>query len=691
MKTFLQLTKVKLVQIKTAVIRFIGGWDQITPPLSMPSGFARSVQNYECDVNGGYVRAVGYERFDGRTAPSAATYTVLPCTSITGGAVGETLTGAGGATGQIIAVTSTYFVLTKRNATAYVPSENLNVGAGTIAIATTAGTVSGAATVLLHAQYKNLAADVYRADIAAPTGIGGNLGGVRFGGVTYTFRNNADTVHADLWKSTATGWEQVTLYNEVAFTLGGATVPAEGTTLTQGSVTATVKRVVATTASSAWATNTAAGRLIVTNPAGGTGHFVSGAATIGAINVTLTAAETAIVLLKNGRYQFVVDNFAGGSETRRIYGCDGVNRGFEFDGTVFVPITTGMTSDIPTNVFSHKMHLFFSFAGSVQHAGPGTPYIWSVILGAAELGLGDTVTGFMTQPGSTSVGALVIFTRNLTTMLYGTGVANWQLIAYRKELGAYQYTIQDTGRTMFLDDKGITTLDAAQEFGNFVHNSVSERIRPFINSQRLTVTASCVVGNKSQYRLFFSDGYAAYVTFSGPKIIGIMPVLFPDPVSWAYSSEESDGTETIFFGSTDGMVYQMEKGTSFDGDAIEHLLYLAWDFLKSPRTTKRFYDAMVEVAGVGYNLLYFNYELGYHDMNIDQQSRAEEFALGSWDDPSSTWDVGTWDGSTVSPAVFDMSGEAENISLYFGGSSDYEESFKLSGAVIHYSMRRQMR
>jgi hypothetical protein len=676
------------------MIPFRGGLDQETPPLQLQSGFCRAAQNYEANVNGGYDRIKGYECFDGRPAPSDALYTYLVCSSITGGAVGDTLTGAGGATGKIIVVTSTYFVVTKRNATAYVIGENLNVGAGTIAVASTVGVVSGAPSTLLHAQWLNLAADVYRADIAVPTGSGSSLGGIRFGGVLYTFRNNAGGTAVDVWKSTASGWSQVTLFNEIAFTVGAVAIPAEGATLTQGGVTATLKRIVLT--SGTFAGGTAAGRFIITTPSGGTGNFTAGAATLtGGVTCNLTAVQTAITLLPGGRYEFVVENFGGSTATKRIYGCDGVNRGFEFDGTVLVPITTGMTLDAPNHVYAHKSHLFFSFLASVQHSGVGTPYVWSVVLGAAELAMGDTVNGFQTQPGNNVTGALAIFTRNRTSILYGTGVSSWQLVAYRAELGAYPYTVQDAGKTIFLDDQGVTTFETVQAFGNFAHNAISARLKSWVNSQRTKVVESCVSRDKSQYRLFFSDGYALYVTFaqtSKGKVYYLMPMLFPNPVTWAYSSEEADGTETIFFGSTNGMVYQMEKGTSFDGGEIEHFLYLAWDFLKSPRTIKRFYDCTLEITGSGYFAFSFSYELGYASADVGQpasQSAITSFSGGVWD--VGVWDVGVWDGQTLMPSHFDAPGEAENISIIIRGSSDYHESVKMSGAIIHSTPRRQMR
>ena len=677
-----------------AMIQFKGGLDQETPPLLLPSGMLRQSLNYEADVNGGYARTKGYEIFNGNTSPSSAVYTYLECTSITGGAVGDTLTGAGGATGKIIVVAATYFVVTKRNATAYVIGENLNVGAGTIAVASTVGVVSGAPSTLLHAQWMNLAADVYRADIAPPTGSGSNLGGIRFGGVLYTFRNNAGGTAADVWKSTASGWSQVTLFNEIGFTVGAVAVPAEGATLTQGGVTATLKRVVLT--SGTFAGGNAAGRFIISNPAGG--NFAAGAATLtGGVTCTLSAVQTAIALLPGGRYEFIVENFGGTVATKRIYGVDGVNRGFEFDGTVLVPITTGMTADTPNHVISHKKQLCYAFGASFQHAAPGTPYIWSAVLGASEIGMGDTITGFAIQPGSETSGAMAIFTRNLTSILYGSGVGTWNLVGYREEIGAYPYTIQNAANTMFLDDQGVTTFQTSQAFGNFAHNAVSARLKSWLNSQRTKAVASCVSRDKSQYRLFFSDGYALYVTFAQTAkgtAYYLTSMLLLNPVTWVYSSEETDGSETIFFGSTDGNVYQMEKGTSFDGGAIEHYLYLAWDSLKSPRTIKNFYDCTMEISGSGYFEFSFAYALGYSSSDIVQptpQSAVTSFSAGGWDAAGVVWDMGVWDGQTLMPSHFDMPGEAENISLIITGSSDYCETARFSGALIHYSHRREMR
>ena len=677
------------IQVATDYINLFGGLDQVTPPLKRSPGVCRSSQNFEARINGGYRRIAGYEVFDGRTSPSSAQYAIITATITGSPAVGNTLTGAtSGATGVIIALPGGSFVITKIVGT-FQSGENLNVGGPTVAVSTSTAIISGAATSLLHAQYNNLAADRYRSDIGAVPGSGQILGIWRFNNVTYAFRNNAGGTAAALYKSSTSGWTQVAFEYQVTYTAGsGAATIVDGGTLTQGGVTATIRRVLVRTGS--LASGTAAGTLVISVAAGG--NFAAGAATVGAGTLTLSGAESAITMLPSGRFEFTNANFGGSANTTRVYGCDGVNKAFEFDGTYFVPIPTGMTTDTPAYITSHKNHLFLSFVGSVQHSGPGTPYTWSIVTGSTEIAMSDTVTGFMKQPGSEAGGALAIFTRNRTSMLYGSSVSDWDLVPYREELGAYPHTIQDFAQTIFLDDRGVTFLQTSQAFGNFAHAAVTNQVLDYINDYRTLAIASCVSRDLSQYRLFFSNKRALYITAIGSKIVGIMPMLFVDIVRCVCSLEDTDGSEKIFFGSDSGWVFQMEKGTSFDGDDMEFYFELAYNFCKSPRVNKRFRDATFEVEGDGYAAFSFGYSLGYGSTSIpqpDNQAVTLDFSSVFWD--AFTWDAFVWDGTTLAPSTVGMEGEAENYSLALRGTADYYQPFSISGVVVHYTPRRTLR
>ena len=136
----------------------------------------------------------------------------------------------------------------------------------------------------------------------------------------------------------------------------------------------------------------------------------------GTNRATGVGTQSQIVLLPDGRFEMDIGSFAGAS-SQKIYGCDGVNRGFEFDGTTFVPIKTGMPTDKPNHVVVHKKHLFFSFGASVQFSGLGLPYQFTVLTGGGEIVLDADVSSFLTQPGNQSGGALAISVADQVVML----------------------------------------------------------------------------------------------------------------------------------------------------------------------------------------------------------------------------------------------------------------------------------
>jgi hypothetical protein len=680
------------VQVKIDYFSLKGGLNLTTPPLVMPPGYAINTLNFECDINGGYARIKGYERFDGQDAPSDATPYIINCSEIGGTwAVGDVVTGAtSGATAVYVGQTAEGLAVVMISGTFV--GENLTGATGTATAIGDAPVVYSTLNSLASATIINAAADQYRALIAEVPGSGPILGLTLLNDVLYAFRNAVGDATAAIYKSTSSGWTLVPLGWEIAFTSGGTYEIVEGDVIVSAvapMITATVTRVVLT--SGAWADGDAAGVLILSD----------WLAPFGAVNIdvganlnvaTVSGPGDAITLAPSGRYEFYVHNFGGASGTRRIYGASGVHRGFEFDGTVFVPINTGMATDTPLHVTVHANHLFFSFDASNQHSAPGEPYVFSAVLNAGEIAVGADVTGYANQSGAQTASALMIMTRNSTFVLYGTGVGDWNLVSYQDDSGAIAYSAQRIGGTLVQDDRGITYIGNSQNYGNFESNTLSSLVQPFVRSKRTLVSASCVSREKNQYRLFYSDKTALFVTIDGTKVVGMMTVTLGHDVTCAVSDEMSDGTEAIFFGSSDGFVYQMEKGTSFDGGTIDWLLLLSYNNLRSPQTIKRFRKLMLEVSGTQYAEFSMGYQLGYNNVNLSQPgvvSTGVPFAFSQWD--QFTWDQFYWDGQTLLPRDFSLEGAAENIAIQIAGSSDMFGSFTVTGALLHYTPRTRMR
>ena len=679
-------------------VSYPGGLDQTTPSLSMQPGALRDAINFECALTGGYSRIAGYERFDGRPSPSDATYLIVQVTSFTNvPSVGDVITQSGsGATGTVAVVNNAagayYMVVTKTSGSFASTGTITKTGPVTIG-STTTTTISQTAEQV--SQYLNASADIYRADIGAVPGSGAILGVVSttFNGddFVYAFRNNAGGTAADLYKATTGGWVQVPFYNTVTFSSGGTAEAQDGDTLTQGGVTATIKRVM--TRSGTW-TGSAAGAFVVTNPSGG--NFAAGAATTSSgATVTLAGIQTAITMLPGGKFQFDIGNFGGSDLTQRIYGCDGVNKAFEFDGETLAPITTGLTDDRPTNIAVHLAHLFVSFQSSILHSGPGLPFMWLAVNGGGEIATGSTVTNLLPMPGAQTTGTLAVYQRNSTRLLYGTSSADWNLVRLNVGGGGAPYSAQAIFDAFSFDELGVITLQTTLNFGNFGASPLTRTLMPFILRERSLVAASCTCHSKGQYRVFFEDGYGLWLAFANQQYLGAIPVYFPNPVNVVWQETDSIGNEVIYFGSSDtnGYVYQMEKGTSFDGDAIDATITLPWDFQKAPRILKRYRAASIEIQSDYWVEMQFGYQLGYASSLIHQPTTASFtsnfIGAPSWDE--FTWDEFIWDGITLSPSNVRMVGTAENVQVTITVGTDYIQPFTLNSVIYHYSMRRGLR
>lgn len=675
--------------VRYDLIRLSGGLDQVTPTLSLPPGVARRAANFECSITGGYTRISGYERFDGRPSPSAAVYLILVC-NITGTvAVGDSVTGSSSAaTAKVIAVDGSSVVLT-RVVGSFVAGEYLNISGNFEAQVTTLQGPS--ADGLQDATYRALAADDYRADIQAVPGSGDILGVSLYNGTVYAWRNNALATAADMYKSSSGGWTQVALGFELKFDAGKHPGIADGATVLGNSSGATgvVARVVIE--SGTFAGNDAVGRLIFASI---TGTFQNNEQIrVGGVHVAdADGTQAAITLAKDGRFETVVANFGGGTANYKMYGCDGQNRAFEFNGTTFVPLNSGMAVDKPQHIAFHKQHLFLSFGASLQFSALGDPYSWSPLLGAGELAMNAEITNLLPLPGDQSSGALAVYTRTDTSVLYGTDSGSFQLSTFNSGTGALAYTAQNMDQAYVLDDRGIMSLGTSLNFGNFLPASLTMNIRPFVE-QRLTLACASTVSRiKGQYRVFFSDGTAVYMTMLNGKVLGAMPIQYLRPALCTTEGESSTGAAVAFFGSSDGFVYQMDAGTSFDGLPIAANINLVYNSVNSPRVLKRFRKASVELTGDSYCEITFGYNLAYRSTALDQPSEENypsDLRSAYWD--TMIWDNFIWDGSDVTPTEVEVQGTAENMAIRMASVSALFQPFTVNSIVIHYTPRRGLR
>lgn len=735
-------------KIEDDIVFFQGGLDLTTPAKKLRPGHVRAAQNWQAVANeegGGYERVGGYERFSGVESPSSGTFTIIMLSSwilkpsqwtttetdVAGVKISGSISGphvllavnvetprphfSGGAfrpkrsfavedasdplwEGQPYLIfrsssLSGFFEIGETVTASYFDAAGNESTPWNVGAIASIGDATYPLSARTNAEILAILADSSRNAITPPPGSGGILGGVSLlaGGTrtVYAWRNTADGTAAAIYKSSGTGWTAVPLYHEVRFTAGGTSQPAEGTTLTNGSVTATIKRVVRE--SGVWADSTAAGRLIITAPVGG--QLTPGAATIGAINVTLSGVQSAITLLPNGRYDFDVANFGGQLSTKRAYGADGVNRAFEFDGDVLVPIETKAAQDKPKFVRKHHNHLVLAIGSSLMIGGPGVPYVFAEAEGALEKATGDEVTGLQVQPGDESTAALAVFGRNSSGVLYGTSAANFDFKSFATMTGSLPYMQANLDQTYVQDDRGVLSLAASQDYGNFKQATLTANLSDFLTERKQRSVAACVNAERSQLRLFFSDASALFLTIVNGRMIGAMPQQFHQAFTCVWNAEDASGNEETFAGGANGHVYQLDRGGSFDGAPISHYLVFSHNYMQSPSIKKVLHNAELEIDADSYA----EFSLGYtlrHGSDKSLQPLLASFnnaqrAIPAWD--SFVWDNFVWDGATMGPIEVEMKGKSEVVQVIISGSSDYVQPFRLSSLTTHVHYTRRTR
>lgn len=691
--------------------QFEGGLNLVDPPLEVRPGQLLACRNYEPGVRGGYTRIGGFERFDGRSPkPSEATYSILNFDAGTVGnypSVGDTVTGGtSGATGELLAAVVDddsdgvgYLVLGRISGT-FQDDETLQAP-GPTNFATADGTpvVEGADTDALNDTYRVLAEADARTQIQKVPGEGRIRGVVVYNGNVYAWRNNVGSTQCDMFKSTSSGWSQITPSPYLDFDAGTAAF-VEGETLTGGTsgATATILRVVVETG--AFGTSDADGYLVLS---GITGTFQN--------NETITSASGSATsdgtvqnptFPANGRYEFRIRNFYGHSGSRRIYGVNGVGNAFEFDDSpeMLVFIRTGMTTDTPNHLGVHDNFLWLSFpGGSIQRSSVGVPVEWSPVLGASELGIGDECTGFLEEVGTT----MFVFGESETKYLTGDPSSGYALKNYSIEQGSRPWSIQRIAQGVYLSDIGLTTLATSDRFGNYLANTFSEKIQPLLQDElRILAVDSMIVRQKNLYRIFFSDGRFLSVGFRSPSsqqaqgailyVTGITMCDYGIPVRCSFAGFDSTDAPLIVFGSDDGYVYQSDVGRNFDGAAIQAFARLVFHHSRSPARRKRYRFGQLDIESSGPTSLTVGVD--YSFANPDEPGNPtinanSDGGGGFWN--VDAWNEFRWNAGVVASARFKLEGAGQNIGLLMTHEATDELPHTLHGLVLAHSLRRMDR
>ncbi len=408
------------------------------------------------------------------------------------------------------------------------------------------------------------------------------------------------------------------------------------------------------------------------NIADGTAAKLYRATVAGWVEVTTPA------LAPDGRLFTRQTNFTGSAGTLEIIGVDGKNPAFRFDGTTFTQITGPITPDAPITleVLPSQVLLLGYRGGSFVFSAVGDPTKFSSVDGGGEIAVADEITEMQVQADNTCA----IGCRNRLYILYGTSKEDFQLKSLSTKVGMRTATAQSLSDTLFLDDRGLTMLARVQQFGDFAQATISQKVQPLLDQYAGRDMCSVTIKTKNQYRLFFTDGSALFITLAPDGTPQFTQVNYGVPIRCAFSGENAFGIESVFVGAENGFVYQLDKGFSFDGLEYEDYLLTGFMHFGSPETRKKWHKLVIECDSVTEVLMH---AIAYFDF-MSPDTPDSELIVGSgskWD--LSEWDNATWGSGSTNWADMYIAGVSRNIALHLSHTSKQLPPHIISNLYLH--------
>lgn len=519
----------------------------------------------------------------------------------------------------------------------------------------------------------------------APSGSGPIRGVAYYNGTTYCWRNDSGGTALVMYKSTVSGWSAITPVPYIEFNVGEFEI-VEGITIQNQSAmptaTATVLRVVIE--SGQWSGNNATGRIYVSNV---TGSWMSSALIwtndgVGAPNQAAQATSnlTTPTIAPGGTVETQNYNFYGTPTKFRMYGVDGQNPAFEFDGTNYYQLSTANTTDKPTHLACHKNYLFLSFpGGSVQNSNVGEPGNWSGLTGSSENLAGAEVTNLLAPKGD----VLFISTQQRILGLTVLGeLSTWSMAVISPSAGAIARTMQAIGDQVYLwNENGLTNISAVDAYGDFAAASFSRKVRDRIDPT--LVSYAYASQKKGQYRVVLTNGQQYTVTFQNGGIqftqqnYGVTGTCAAVEVSTA-------GEELIYFGDSTGLVYRGDYGNSFAGATISATCRLGFNPLGSPTYRKRFRKLTLEVQTQSEVAIQVapEYDYGAYTAppeDFDAEASGDVYGSGEYGEA-------IYASQLIPRVEQNIRGVGRDICVLFNHTSDDTPSFVINALTIQFEV-----
>ena len=509
----------------------------------MKPGQALELENFEPDIEGGYRRINGFQKFVGQTVPETSSST------------------------EAVLMTTVFndFVLAARGERIFSSASNLL----TTSIASDA-TMSGSGSIVVKSTNGFSSSGTLFIDSEQFTYTGKST--TTFTGVTRSANSTSAAAHAvnaavsETWTQRDTGRTNATKYsfekfnfdgNDKLIVVDGANAP----TVFNTSLTATP------VAPASTGTGEATALLVAI--AADTGMTGSGTITV---NDTSQFASSGSILIGGETFTYTGKSATTFTGVTRATSSS-VAAAHEVGAIVqdlFPPPVAGAKF-----ITAFKDHMFYAgMSANKQEIVFSIPFDednFSAAIGGGSIKVDDTITGLKVFRDN-----LFIFCENRIFQLSGSSQANFAMKPVTRNIGCTNGdTIQEfAGDLIFLGPDGLRTVAGTARIGDVELGSINSNVQSLFRENIADSGAftSLVIPDKTQYRIFFSksgggekstEGVICVMkgqTFEFSKVRGMRPACTDTTVD--------EGNVIAIHGGFDGVVYRQDQGDTFDGELI---------------------------------------------------------------------------------------------------------------------------
>jgi len=393
-----------------------------------------------------------------------------------------------------------------------------------------------------------------------------------------------------------------------------------------------------------------------------------------------------------GPYDFVNHNFSEIDNDKRMWFVDGTDKVWSYDGAAITSTTSPDFSSL-RNIEAFIDRIWASderggiFYSSIWATVTTSFPSWSVLDGAGRKDFGFKITDLTKGVGD----SMLVWGESNISVIHGSEDIQELIIdEFSDRSGALSRTPHRMlGTLYFIDDRGLTSLEAVDAFGDFAASGISQRVKRTLLANLHMVVGSISAREFNQYRTYLSNGFVFYFSFLNKKLSGATTVKYPNDVRLIIEGKDTQGATVRFFTSNTGQVYKMDSGTSFDGVVINTLMRSSFYHYKSPRNWKRFQRATWEISGrdpIGFTLE-TNFDYGTSDS--PRAIGLDLYILGvggnKWGE--GIWGEMTYGGSDVTNRTCQyLEGIGTNMSIRLETEEAYKSTHTVQNMIVDFEL-----